>query len=266
MIKINNIRKNIVKMVHKAKSGHIGGALSAVELMYVLYFEKANINKENVASIDRDRVVFSKGHASALAYAILSEADLLDEDLETFRALDSKLQGHPNMNYIEGIDMSTGSLGQGFSVSVGMAMANKLSNNSHRVYVLIGDGELQEGQVWEAAMSAAHYKLNNLCALVDCNNLQIDGPIEIVMNSKPIDQKFKSFGWHVLEVDGHDLHAIRRAYDLAGKYTEGPTVILANTVKGKGVKFMENNPSWHGTAPNDQEYLKAMEVLEVNNG
>ena len=259
----NNIRKNIVKMIHNAKSGHPGGALSATDLMTVLYFEVANITPENVKSNDRDKVVFSKGHASALLYAVLAEAGLTDEDLMTFRLINSKLQGHPNMNYVDGVDMSTGSLGQGISAAVGMAMANKLSKNDNRVYALLGDGECEEGQVWEAAMAASHYELDNLCAILDNNNLQIDGDICKVMNPKPLDEKFKAFGWNVVEIDGHNLDEIRAAYKAAEEFKGKPTLILAHTVKGKGVSFMENQAGWHGSAPNDEQLAQALKELEA---
>jgi transketolase len=258
-----NIRKNIIKMVHNSKSGHIGGALSATDLMTVLYFEGTNITRENIKSNDRDKVVFSKGHASALLYAVLSETKLTDEDLMTYRLINSKLQGHPNMNYVDGVDMSTGSLGQGISAAVGMAMANKLSKNDNRIYALIGDGETEEGQVWEAAMAASHYKLDNLCAILDNNNLQIDGDICKVMNPKPLDEKFKAFGWNVVEIDGHNLDEIRAAYKEAKEFKGKPTLILAHTIKGKGVSFMENQASWHGSAPNDEQLAQALKELEA---
>jgi transketolase len=262
-IHTKNIRKNIVKMIHNSKSGHPGGALSATDLMTVLYFEGTNITRENIKSNDRDKVVYSKGHASALLYALLSEAKLTDEDLMTFRLINSKLQGHPNMNYVDGVDMSTGSLGQGISAAVGMAMANKLSKNDNRIYALIGDGETEEGQVWEAAMAAAHYKLDNLCAILDNNNLQIDGDICKVMNPKPLDEKFKAFGWNVIEIDGHNLDEIRSAYKEAKEFKGKPTLILAHTIKGKGVSFMENQAGWHGIAPNDEQLAQALKELEA---
>lgn len=258
-----NIRKNIVKMIANAKSGHPGGALSATDILDVLYFEVMDINKDNVKGVDRDRFVLSKGHASALLYAVLKEKDLLSEDLLTFRQLNSKLQGHPNMNYVDGVDMSTGSLGQGISAAVGMAMANKLKGNTHRVYALLGDGESQEGQVWEAAMAAAHYKLDNLCAILDYNGLQIDGDITKVMNPTPLDDKFKAFGWEVLHIDGHDFTQIREAFAQAKTIKGKPTLILAKTIKGKGVSFMENNAAWHGSAPNAEQLEIALKELEA---
>ena len=208
---VAHIRENIVRMVANANSGHPGGSLSAADILTVLYFEVMDINEDNVKGIDRDRFVLSKGHASPLLYATLFEKGLLKEDLNTFRKINSKLQGHPNMNYVDGVDMSTGSLGQGISAAVGMALANKVDGNDHRVYTLLGDGECEEGEVWEAAMAAAHYRLNNLCAIVDFNSLQIDGNIRDVMNPTPIDEKFKAFGWNVINIKGHDYEDIRFA-------------------------------------------------------
>ena len=257
-----NIRKNIVKMVTEAASGHPGGSLSAADILTVLYFNEMDITKENADSKERDRFVLSKGHASPLLYAVLAEKGILDEaELKTFRRINSKLQGHPNMNYVSGVDMSTGSLGQGISCAVGMALANKIQKNDHRIYTLLGDGECEEGQVWEAAMAAAHYELDNLCAIVDFNGLQIDGDITKVMNPTPIDQKFAAFGWHVIAIDGHDYDAIEKAL-AQSKATKGkPTMILAHTVKGKGVSFMENNAAWHGSAPNAQQCAEALAEL-----
>lgn len=257
-----HIRENIVKMVSNANSGHPGGSLSAADILSVLYFEVMDINEENVNSTKRDRFVLSKGHASPLLYATLYEKGLLQEDLMSFRKINSKLQGHPNMNYVAGVDMSTGSLGQGISCAVGMALANKIDGNTNRVYTLLGDGECEEGEVWEAAMAAAHYRLNNLCAIVDFNSLQIDGNIRDVMNPTPIDEKFKAFGWHVISIKGHDLEEIRYAFDQAKKEVEKPTMILAHTIKGKGVSFMENNAAWHGSAPSKEQCAQAVEELE----
>lgn len=257
-----HIRENIVKMVSNANSGHPGGSLSAADIFSVLYFEVMDINAENVNSTKRDRFVLSKGHASPLLYAALYEKGLLQEDLMSFRKINSKLQGHPNMNYVAGVDMSTGSLGQGISCAVGMALANKIDGNTHRVYTLLGDGECEEGEVWEAAMAAAHYRLNNLCAIVDFNSLQIDGNIRDVMNPTPIDEKFKAFGWNVISIKGHDLEEIRYAFDQAKKEVEKPTMILAHTIKGKGVSFMENNAAWHGSAPSKEQCAQAVEELE----
>ena len=206
----------------------------------------------------------SKGHASPLLYATLCEKELIEEsELSTFRAMDSKLQGHPNMNYVPGVDMSTGSLGQGISCAVGMAIANKYDQNNHRIYALLGDGECEEGQVWEAAMAAAHYKLDNLCAIVDYNGLQIDGKVEDVIGPTPFKEKFEAFGWNVIEIDGHDFDQILAAFSLAKTLKGKPTCIVAHTVKGKGVSFMENNASWHGSAPNKEQYELALHDLEV---
>ena len=257
----NNIRQNIVKMVHAAKSGHPGGSLSGADIISYLFFEEMDINVENAGSKKRDRFVLSKGHASPLLYSVLKEKGIIEEDLLSFRQIDSNLQGHPNMNYIKGVDMSTGSLGQGISCAVGMAMANKLDGNEHRVYALIGDGESQEGQVWEAMMAAAHYKLDNLCAILDYNGLQIDGDISEVMNPAPFEKKFEAFNWNVINIDGHDMEAIKSAFEKAKACTGKPTMIIAKTVKGKGVSFMENNAGWHGTAPNDEQLAQALKEL-----
>lgn len=258
----NNIRRNIVKMVHAAKSGHPGGSLSATDVITCLYFNEMNINEDNVGSNKRDRFILSKGHASPLLYAVLAEKGFLrEEELLSFRQIDSKLQGHPNMNYVKGVDMSTGSLGQGISCAVGMAMANKLDNSEHRVYALLGDGECEEGQVWEAAMAAAHYQLDNLCAILDYNGLQIDGNIADVMNPAPFGKKFEAFGWNVVTIDGHDMDAINSAYAKAKECKGKPTMIIAKTIKGKGVSFMENNYAWHGVAPNDEQLATALKEL-----
>lgn len=259
-----NIRKNIVKMVYEAASGHPGGSLSSADILTALYFHVMDINEENVSGIDRDRFVLSKGHASPLLYATLCEKGLIEEnELSSFRAMDSKLQGHPNMNYVDGVDMSTGSLGQGISCAVGMAIANKYDQNAHRIYALLGDGECEEGQVWEAAMAASQFKLDNLCAIVDFNGLQIDGKIEDVMCPAPFKEKFEAFGWNVIEIDGHDFDQILGAFDMAKVMKDKPTCIIAHTVKGKGVSFMENNAGWHGSAPNKEQYELALHDLEV---
>ena len=259
----NNIRKNIVKMVANAKSGHPGGSLSAADIMTVLYFEEMNINEDNVDSIDRDRFVLSKGHASPLLYAILAEKGVIEEEeLLTFRKLNTRLQGHPDLNELDGIDMSTGSLGQGVSAAVGMALANRLDHNDHRIYTLIGDGEAEEGQVWEAAMAAGHYKLDNLCAIIDENGLQIDGRTEDVIGPAPFEEKFRAFGWHVISVDGHDYTALKAAFDEAKTVKGMPTCIVAKTVKGKGVSFMENQAGWHGKAPNAEQTAIALKDLQ----
>ena len=259
-----NIRRNIVTEVYSAKSGHPGGSLSAADILTELYFEHMDINKDNVNTIDRDRFVLSKGHASPLLYATLAEKGFIEvEDLKGFRHIDSKLQGHPNMNYVPGVDMSTGSLGQGISCAVGMALANKLDKNDHRIYTVLGDGECQEGQVWEATMSAAHYKLDNLCIIVDNNNLQIDGHVDEVMSVYPLDKKFEAFNCHVINVDGHDYDQLRAALKEARETKGMPTVIVAKTIKGKGVSFMEDQQGWHGVAPNEEQYHAAMKELEA---
>lgn len=258
----NSIRKKIVQMVFDAQSGHPGGSLGATDIMTYLYFEQMNINKDNVDSINRDRFVLSKGHTSPCLYATLDERGLLNEDLKTFRQINSKLQGHPNMNYISAVDMSTGSLGQGLSCAVGMALANKLDKRDDKIYVLVGDGESEEGMIYEAMMAASHYKLNNLCVIFDVNHLQIDGKVEDVMNPLPLDEKAKAFGFNVLTCDGHDFNSIKKAFDEFNKGSDKPTAIIANTIKGKGVSFMENNPAWHGSAPKLEEYEIAMSDLD----
>ena len=257
----NNVRRNIVSMVHAAKSGHPGGSLSGADLLTYLYFEVMDIDDENADAIDRDRFVLSKGHASPLLYSVLAEKGILKDDLMGFRNIDSKLQGHPNMRYVRGVDMSTGSLGQGISAAVGMALANKADDNGHRIYFMLGDGESEEGEVWEAAMAAAHYKLDNLCGILDNNGLQIDGAIEDVIGPAPFKEKFEAFGWNVVSIDGHDFDEIADAFAQAKACKGKPTMIVAKTVKGKGVSFMENNYKWHGSAPNDEQYAQAMKDL-----
>lgn len=257
-----NIRKDIVTMIHGSKSGHPGGSLSAVEILTSLYFDEMNVDARSPKMEDRDRFVLSKGHAAPVLYATLAEKGYFDKkELNSLRKMGAMLQGHPDMKGTPGVEMSTGSLGQGFSVACGMAMASKLDNAPWRVYTLLGDGEVQEGIVWEAAMSAAHYKLDNLVAFLDCNGLQIDGEVEKVMNIGPIMDKFKSFGWNVIEIDGHDFDQIFAALDMARETVGKPTMIIAKTVKGKGVSFMENNASWHGTAPTDSDLEKALAEL-----
>ena len=258
----NEVRKNIVTMVHAAKSGHPGGSLGAADIVTFLYFDKMNINKDNVKSINRDRFVLSKGHASPCLYGVLKEAGLMNEDITTFRQINSKLQGHPNMNYVDGVDMSTGSLGQGISCAVGMAIANKIDKNDNKVYVLVGDGESEEGLVWEAMMAGAHHKLDNLCVIFDLNHLQIDGKIEDVMNPGDHIAKAKAFNFHVVECDGNDFDSLRKAFDEVGKVKDVPTCIVAHTIKGKGVSYMEDNYGWHGKAPNGEEYKIAMKDLK----
>ncbi len=259
----NEIRKGVITAVHSAKSGHPGGSLSAADIYTYLYFEELNIDPKDPKKADRDRFVLSKGHTAPGYYATLANRGFFPvEDLKTLRKVGSYLQGHPDMKHIPGVDMSSGSLGQGISAAVGMAISAKLSNDSYRVYTLVGDGEIQEGQVWEAAMLAGHRKLDNLVVIVDNNNLQIDGPINEVNSPYPIDKKFEAFNFHVINIDGHDFDAIDAAFKEA-KATKGqPTAIIAKTVKGKGVSFMENQVSWHGSAPNDEQYEVAMADLE----
>ena len=257
-----NIRKDIVTMIHGSKSGHPGGSLSAVEILTTLYFDEMNIDPENPKKEDRDRFVLSKGHAAPVLYATLAERGYFDKkELLSLRKVGAMLQGHPDMKGTPGVEMSTGSLGQGFSVACGMAMASKLDNAPWRVYALLGDGEVQEGLIWEAAMSAAHYKLDNMVAFLDYNGLQIDGEVEKVMNIGPIVDKFKSFGWNVIEIDGHDFDQIFAALDMAKETVGKPTMIVAKTIKGKGVSFMENNAGWHGNAPSDNDLEIALAEL-----
>lgn len=261
----NQVRKDIILETHAAQSGHPGGSLGAADLLTSLYFEEMDINEENVGTLDRDRFVLSKGHASPALYGVLAEKGLLDPELLiTFRKMGSPLQGHPSMRYLKGVDMSTGSLGQGVSAAVGMALANKLDGNTHRIYTLLGDGECQEGEVWEAIMSSAHYGLDNLCILVDNNDLQIDGHVKDVMSIYPLTDKFKAFNCYTIDIDGHDFDAIRSAFAKARENKGKPTVIIAKTIKGKGVSFMENKVNWHGVAPKDQDKEQALKELEAN--
>ena len=262
-----NIRKNIVKMVTEAKSGHPGGSLSSVEIGVALYFTQMDINEENISSLNRDRFVLSKGHASPLLYSLLAEKGFLnEEELLTFRKIGTRLQGHPSMDKLPGVDMSTGSLGQGISAAVGMALSNKYHNLPYRIYTLLGDGECQEGEVWEAAMSASHYGLDNLLAFVDMNGLQIDGKVSEVMNPFPLDEKFKAFGWNVIVLeDGNDLEAVIKACEEAKTVKGKPSVVIAKTVKGKGVSFLENPSGWHGVAPNKEQCEQALCELEGGN-
>ncbi|MGX9758566.1 transketolase [Clostridioides difficile] len=253
------IRRSIVSMIHRAKSGHPGGSLSVVEILTALYFDEMNVDSSNPKMEDRDRFVLSKGHAAPALYATLAEKGYFDkEELNGLRKIGRMLQGHPDMKGTPGVEISTGSLGQGFSAACGMAMASKLDNAPWNVYTLLGDGEVQEGIVWEAAMSAAHYKLDNLIAFLDNNGLQIDGNIESVMNLGSIVDKFKAFGWNVIEIDGHDFDQIFAALDIAKSTVKKPTMIVAKTIKGKGISFMENQAGWHGTAPNDAELEQAL--------
>ena len=259
----NEIRKDIVTAVHSAKSGHPGGSLSSADIFTYLYFEEMNVDPANPKWEDRDRFVLSKGHVAPGLYSTLAEKGYFPkEDLKTIRHTGSYLQGHPDMKHIPGIDMSSGSLGQGVSVAVGMAAAGKYDKKDYRVYTLTGDGEIQEGQIWEAAMWAGHRKLDNLVVIVDNNNLQIDGSVEDVCSPYPIDKKFEAFNFHVINIDGNDFDQIRAAFKEARETKGMPTAIIAKTVKGKGVSFMENAAGWHGKAPNDEEYEIAMADLE----
>ena len=259
----NEVRKGIVTSVHSAKAGHPGGSLSAADLFTYLYFEELNVDPKDPKKADRDRFVLSKGHTAPGLYAALAEKGFFPkEDLITLRHTGSYLQGHPDMKHIPGVDMSSGSLGQGISAAVGMAISAKLSGEDYRVYTLLGDGEIQEGQVWEASMLAGHRHLDNLVVIVDNNGLQIDGKIEDVNSPYPIDKKFEAFNFHVINVDGHDFDALDAAFKEARMTKGQPTAIIAKTVKGKGVSFMENKASWHGVAPNAEQYEAAMEELE----
>ena len=259
----NEVRKGIVTSVHSAKAGHPGGSLSAADLFTYLYFEELNVDPKDPKKADRDRFVLSKGHTAPGLYAALAEKGFFPkEDLITLRHTGSYLQGHPDMKCIPGVDMSSGSLGQGVSAAVGMAIAAKISGDDYRVYTLLGDGEIQEGQVWEAAMLASHHKLDNLFVIVDNNNLQIDGEITKVNSPYPIDKKFEAFNFHVINIDGNDFDQIDAAFKEAKSVKGRPTVIIAKTVKGKGVSFMENQAGWHGKAPNDEEFKIAMADLE----
>ena len=259
----NEVRKGIVTAVHSAKSGHPGGSLSAADIYAYLFFEEMNIDPKEPKKADRDRFVLSKGHTAPGYYAALAHRGFFPvEDLTTLRKVGSYLQGHPDMKHIPGVDMSSGSLGQGISAAVGMALSAKLSNDDYRVYTLLGDGEIQEGQVWEAAMLASHRKLDNLVVIVDNNGLQIDGAIDEVCSPYPIDKKFEAFNFHVINVDGHDFDALDAAFKEARETKGQPTAIIAKTIKGKNVSFMENQASWHGSAPNAEQYAVAMADLE----
>ena len=259
----NEVRKGIVTAVHSAKSGHPGGSLSAADIYTYLYFEEMNIDPKDPKKADRDRFVLSKGHTDPGYYSALAHRGFFPvEDLTTLRKVGSYLQGHPDMKHIPGVDMSSGSLGQGISAAVGMAISAKLSNDDYRVYTLLGDGEIQEGQVWEASMLAGHRKLDNLVVIVDNNNLQIDGKITDVNSPYPIDKKFEAFNFHVINIDGNDFDQIEAAFKEARNTKGMPTAIIAKTIKGKGVSFMEDQAGWHGKAPNDEQYAQAMEELE----
>lgn len=256
------VRIDVIRAIHNAASGHPGGSLSAADIVTALYFSEMNIDPADPKKADRDKFILSKGHAGPVQYAALAERGYFPvSDMMRLRKLGSNFQGHPNMHKVPGIEMSTGSLGQGISVSVGMALANKLDGNPGRVYTLLGDGELQEGLVWEAVMSAAHYNLDNMVAIVDFNGLQIDGRNDDVMTVNPIDEKFAAFGWHVIVIDGHDFDEILDAFAKAKSCKGRPTAIIAKTHKGKGVSFMEDNPGWHGKAPNAEEAKQAVEEL-----
>ena len=258
------VRKGIITAVHSAKSGHPGGSLSAADIFTYLYFEEMNIDPKNPKDPGRDRFVLSKGHTAPGLYSALALRGYFPvEDLKTLRHVGSYLQGHQDMKHIPGVDMSSGSLGQGVSAAVGMALSAKLSNDSYRVYTLLGDGEIEEGQVWEAAMFAGARKLDNLCVIVDNNGLQIDGPIDEVNSPYPIDKKFEAFNFHVIpDVDAHDFNALKAAFDEARAFKGMPTAIIARSIKGKGVSYMENQVGWHGKAPNDEQYKTAMDELE----
>lgn len=259
----NEVRKDILTEVYHAKSGHPGGSLSVADILTCLYFEEMNVDPKNPGWADRDRLVLSKGHATPALYAVLAEKGYFPkEELKTLRALGSRLQGHPNMNDTPGVDMTSGSLGQGVSAAVGMALSAKLTGDSYRVYAVLGDGELEEGQVWEAMMFAGNKGLDNLVVVVDSNGIQLDGTVEEINSPQPIDEKMKAFHLHPIVVDGHDFDQLHRAFEEAKTVKGCPTAIIAKTVKGKGVSYMENQVSWHGTAPNQEQYEKAMEELE----
>ncbi len=258
------VRIGIIDSVHAAKSGHPGGSLSIAEILTYLYFEKMNIDPANPKKPDRDRLVLSKGHAAPALYSVLAHRGFFDvELLTTLRHIGSILQGHPDMKHIPGIDMSSGSLGQGISAAVGMALSSKHFGDNYKVYTILGDGEIEEGQVWEAAMFAGNKKLDNLTAFVDYNNLQIDGTVEEVNSPAPIDKKFEAFGWHVITIDGHDFDQIENALNEAETVTDKPCAIIAKTIKGKDVSFMENAVGWHGSAPNDEQHTQAIAELKA---
>lgn len=261
----NEVRKGILTAIHSAKSGHPGGSLSATEIFTYLYFQEMHIDPTNPADPDRDRFVLSKGHTSPGLYATMAYRGYFEvEELITFRQVGSRLQGHPSMRQLPGVDMSTGSLGQGISAAVGMALSGKMDDKKYRVYTLCGDGELQEGQVWEAVMFAAHHKLDNLVIIIDHNGLQIDGTIEEVCSPYPLDQKFKAFQCHVIEADAHDFDSLKKVFHEAKETKGKPSVIIAKSIKGKGISFMENQAGWHGSSPNDTQYKVAMTELKVS--
>ncbi|KNZ70130.1 transketolase [Thermincola ferriacetica] len=261
--KANTIRQHIIRMVGEAKSGHPGGSLSAADIVTTLYFHEMRIRPEEPQWPDRDRFVLSKGHAAPVLYAALAEKGFFPVDeLHTLRKINSRLQGHPSMKHLSGVEMSTGSLGQGLSTAVGMALAGKIDRKDFRVYALLGDGEIQEGQIWEAAMAAAHYKLDNLVGILDHNGLQIDGPTCEVMSPEPVADKWQAFGWHVVVIDGHDFKQIISALQEARRVKGKPAMIIANTVKGKGISFMENEVGWHGSAPDAEQVQQALAELQ----
>ncbi len=263
-LKAAQVRLNILEAVHAAKSGHPGGSLSIAELITYLYNKEMKVDPQNPKWADRDRLVLSKGHTAPALYAILAEQGFFPrEELKKLRQVDSFLQGHPDMKHTPGVDMTTGSLGLGISAACGMALAAKIDNKDYRTYAILGDGETEEGQVWEAAMFAAHYKLDNLCVIVDWNGLQIDGPIAEVMNPAPHDEKFKAFGFHVISIDAHDFDQIEAALAEARTVKGKPTAIIMTSVKGKGVSFMENQVSWHGNAPSDEQYEQAVAEIKA---
>ncbi|KXS40810.1 MULTISPECIES: transketolase [unclassified Candidatus Frackibacter] len=260
--KAREIRRSILKMVGAAGSGHPGGSLSATDIVTALYFKEMNLDPHNPDWDERDRFILSKGHAAPVLYAALAEKGYFPkEELQTLRRLDSHLQGHPDMKKTPGVDMTTGSLGQGISAAVGMALAGKLDQKDYRVFTMLGDGEIEEGQVWEAAMSAGHHKLDNLIGFVDNNRLQLVGKTEEILDVHPVGEKFEAFGWHVIEIDGHDMKEILKALDEAKEVQDKPIMVVANTVKGKGVSFMEGEAGWHGNAPNEEELKKALAEL-----
>lgn len=258
------VRKGIIEQVYNAQSGHPGGSLSIADILTVLYFKELNVDEKNPKWEDRDRMILSKGHCSPALYSCLANRGFFDlKELQNFRNIESNLQGHPDMNKIPGVDMTTGSLGQGLSAANGMAIAAKMDNKDYRVYCILGDGEIEEGQIWEAAMAANKYKLDNLCVIIDNNNLQIDGTIKEVMSSYPIDEKFKSFGFQIININGHDIEEIIKAFEVAKNIKGKPTCIIAKTTKGKGISFMENQVGWHGKAPNEEQYTQAIKELET---
>lgn len=264
-IAATKVRMGVIEGVYNAKAGHPGGSLSVADTLTYLYSSRMNVSPDDPEMADRDRLVLSKGHTAPALYAVLAHRGFFPvEELKTLRRIDSRLQGHPVRGKVPGVDMSTGSLGQGISAACGMALSGKLSNETYKVYAVLGDGEIQEGQVWEAAMFAAHYQLDNLVAVVDNNGLQIDGRIGDVMSPYPIDEKFAAFGWHVITINGHDFDELERAFNEAETVLNKPTAIIQRSTKGKGVSFMENQCGWHGKAPNDEEYARAMEELKAH--